>query len=64
MTRPLRISVVTAVYNRKKTIAEAIQSVAAQNYPHVEHIVQDGGSTDGTRDIIRDIAGQGDCILV
>jgi len=57
MTRALSISVVTAVYNRKATIAEAINSVAAQTYPSVEHVIQDGGSTDGTRDIIKDTAG-------
>lgn len=57
MARPLKISVVTAVYNRRKTIAEAMASVASQTWPDVEHIVQDGGSTDGTRDIIRDRAG-------
>ena len=42
------ISVVTAVYNRAGTIAEAMASVQAQDYPHVEHVIQDGGSTDGT----------------
>jgi glycosyltransferase len=52
-----RISVVTAVFNREATIAEAIGSVAAQDYPHVEHIVQDGGSTDGTLAEIARVAG-------
>ncbi len=49
------ISVVTTVFNREATIAEAIQSVATQDYPFVEHIVQDGGSTDGTCDVIAGI---------
>lgn len=42
------ISIVTAVFNRALTIGEAIESVQNQTYPHVEHIVKDGGSHDGT----------------
>lgn len=48
----LRISVVTAVNNRVNTIAQAVQSVQVQTYPLVEHIVQDGGATDGTLAVI------------
>lgn len=44
----LTISVVTAVFNRVDTVGEALTSVAAQTWPHVEHIVIDGASTDGT----------------
>lgn len=47
-TAPLKISVVTAVYNREATIAEATESVHSQTYSNIEHVVQDGGSTDGT----------------
>ena len=43
-----KISVITAVYNGEATIAHAIASVAAQTYPHVEHIIVDGNSSDGT----------------
>jgi glycosyltransferase len=49
----MKISIVTAVYNREETIADALNSVHHQTYPHVQHIVQDGGSTDATLDIIR-----------
>ena len=49
----VKISIVTAVLNRAGTIADALRSVEAQSYPHVEHIVQDGGSSDGTLDIVR-----------
>ncbi|WP_347100793.1 glycosyltransferase family 2 protein [Sagittula stellata] len=51
------ISVVTAVWNRATTIADAIESVASQDYPDVKHVVQDGGSTDGTLDVIARVAG-------
>ena len=50
----MKISVITIVYNNKATIASCIKSVWAQDYPDVEHIVIDGGSTDGTQDVIED----------
>src|ERR1700750_1936091 len=49
----LQISVVTVVRNGILFIAQTIESVVHQTYPHVEYIVIDGGSTDGTVDIIR-----------
>jgi glycosyltransferase involved in cell wall biosynthesis len=49
----LKVSIITAVYNNKEHIADCIRSVLGQAYPEVEHIVIDGGSTDGTVDIIR-----------
>lgn len=48
----MKISVVTAVYNRAATIGQAIESVQAQSHADVEHVIQDGGSTDGTLDEI------------
>jgi glycosyltransferase involved in cell wall biosynthesis len=51
--RPLpRISIVTPSYNQGEYIAETVQSVLAQGYPHVEHIVIDGGSTDNTMAVL------------
>jgi len=44
----IKISVITAVFNRVDTVADALASVAAQTWPLVEHIAIDGGSTDGT----------------
>lgn len=46
------ISVITVVYNGAATITETIQSVLGQTYPHVEYVIIDGGSTDGTQAII------------
>jgi len=48
----LKISVITVVYNGAATIANCIQSVTDQNYSNIEHIVIDGGSTDGTLAIL------------
>lgn len=44
----MKISVVTVVYNRVSTVAWSMASVQRQTYGQVEHIVQDGGSSDGT----------------
>lgn len=49
----MKISVITAVYNNHATVADAIESVLAQTYGEVELIVIDGGSTDGTLDVLR-----------
>lgn len=43
-----RISILTPVLNGMKYLDECIESVKAQNYPNLEHVFADGGSTDGT----------------
>jgi glycosyltransferase involved in cell wall biosynthesis len=48
-----KISIITPVLNAKKTLEKAIKSVISQDYPNKEHIIIDGGSTDGTVDLIR-----------
>ncbi len=47
------ITVITAVFNARKTLEATIQSVLGQTYGSIEYIVIDGGSTDGTLEIIR-----------
>lgn len=49
----MKISIVTASYNSVKTLADTMESVLGQNYKNWEYIVVDGGSTDGTVDLIR-----------
>ncbi|OAG27024.1 glycosyltransferase family 2 protein [Thermodesulfatator autotrophicus] len=47
------ITVITVVLNGEKYLEETIQSVINQTYPNVEYIIIDGGSTDGTIDILK-----------
>jgi glycosyltransferase involved in cell wall biosynthesis len=54
MSAPVKITVVTPSFNGEHTIRETLESVARQDHPHVEHIVMDGGSTDGTLAILRE----------
>ncbi|HEY3432245.1 MAG TPA: glycosyltransferase family 2 protein [Rhodocyclaceae bacterium] len=48
----MKISVITVCYNSAKTMERALRSVSEQDYQHVEHIVIDGGSSDGSADIL------------
>ena len=47
------ISIITVCLNGAEFIEQTIQSVLCQTYPHKEYIIIDGGSTDGTVEIIR-----------
>lgn len=48
----MKVSIITVVWNGGETIEDAIQSVAAQSHPDIEHIIIDGKSTDNTLGII------------
>lgn len=48
----MKVSIITIVYNNAICIESCIQSVLSQTYENIEHIIIDGGSTDGTQKVI------------
>lgn len=53
-----KISIVTPSLNQGEFLKQTIQSVLLQEYPNLEYIVMDGGSSDNTLDILRSCSGQ------
>lgn len=49
----MKVSIITIVYNNVQYIESCIKSVLSQTYSNIEHIIIDGGSTDGTLDVIK-----------
>lgn len=49
----MKISIITATYNSEATIKDTLESVNAQTYPDIEHIIVDGASKDNTLDLVK-----------
>ena len=49
----MKISIITATYNSKRTLRDTLESVLSQTFSDYEHIIIDGDSKDGTLDLIR-----------
>jgi glycosyltransferase involved in cell wall biosynthesis len=47
------VTVITAVFNGQPHVARCLDSVILQDYPNIEHIVLDGGSRDGTLEVLK-----------
>ena len=52
----MKLSIITINYNNAEGLRKTLASVASQTYPHIEHIIIDGGSTDDSVEIIREYA--------
>ena len=55
---PMKFSVVTISFNQRQYLEEAARSVLTQDYPAIEYIVVDPGSTDGSRELIESLANR------
>jgi len=55
--RPL-VSILTPSFNQARWLPDNLESVRRQTYPNVEHVVMDGGSTDGSVDVLSSAPGR------
>ena len=59
----MKVSIITVAFNSAATIRDTIESVLSQDYPQIEYIVVDGGSTDGTLDIAKEYGSRIDRLV-
>lgn len=63
MNKPILFTFITITYNAEKTLGRTLQSVSTQTYPHVEHILIDGASKDGTLRVAQELGGHLDKLI-
>ena len=59
----MKVSIITAVYNRADTLVDTIESVLSQTHPDIEYILIDGMSTDGTDQVVERYRDRIDCSI-
>ena len=59
----MKVSIITVAFNSAATISDTLASIKAQTHADIQHIVVDGGSTDGTVELVRQF-GRSDAVLV
>ena len=58
------IAIVTPSFNQAAYVGATLESVLSQDYPHLEYVVQDAGSTDGTLDVLAGFNSRGAVVIV
>ena len=54
----MKVSLLVTVYNVKTTLPVTLRSIEEQDYPNLEVVIVDGGSTDGTVELIKEFAAR------
>lgn len=58
-----KISIITITYNSEQYVEDAVKSIVSQDYPNIEYVVIDGGSTDRTLDILQSYQSYISCLI-
>ncbi|OJV86372.1 MAG: glycosyl transferase [Bacteroidia bacterium 44-10] len=59
----MKVSIITTTFNSASTICDTIESVIAQDYTNIEHIIVDGASKDNTMNIVKSYGNKISCII-
>ena len=58
------LSIITVTLNSKKTVISTLNSILSQTYDNIEHIIVDGGSTDGTIEILKNYRNKNTKVII